>query len=207
MDNNAVLDQPPPAGDNQKAEKYLNQLIGLINQDKLQATHTDLNKFNIESIQDHYRMDLDEYEVEVNHSKQPDSGQDYFVLLFNNLEKIEQGGESCVNKVILAYTHLTQAQFMNFKRAADGALNRIKQAEEQKRFKEAMTPIDDVLTKIASTSLKELEPEEKIEAPKEDLADFTYPQPQKENQDFDNTPKASDYQPETQPQNQSQALI
>lgn len=177
----------PPAGDNEKAEKYLGQLINLINQNKLKVTHTDLNKFNIESIQDHYRMDLNEYEVEVNHSKQPDSGQDFYVLLFNNLKKIEQGGESCVNKVILAYTHLTQDQFMNFKRAADGALNRIKQAEEQKRFKEAMTPIDEVLTKIASTSLEEPEPEEKNEAP------------------FDNTPKASDYQ--TQPQNQSQALI
>lgn len=177
----------PPAGDNEKAEKYLNQLISLINQNKLKVTHTDLNKFNIESIQDHYRMDLNEYEVEVNHSKQPDSGQDFYVLLFNNLKKIEADGESCVNKVILAYTHLTQVQFMNFKRAADGALNRIKQAEEQKRFKEAMIPIDDVLTKIASSSLEE--PEEKIEAP------------------FDNTPKTSDYQPQIQPQNQSQALI
>lgn len=201
MENNAVLDQPPPAGDSEKAEKYLRQLIDLINQDKLKVTHTDLNKFNIESIQDHYRMDLGEYELEINHSKQPDSGQDFYVLLFNNLKKIEQDGESCVNKVILAYTHLTQPQFLNFKRAADGALNRIKQAEEQKRFKEAMTPIDDVLTKIASTSLEEpeesepeeIKPEEKVEAPEEDLADF------------DDSPKASDYQ--TQSQDQPQATI
>ena len=60
---------------------------------------------------------------------------------------------------------------------------------------------------------EESEPEEKTEAPKEDLSDLTYPQPQvqsqEENHNFDNSPKVSDFQlqPKIQPQDQSQALI
>jgi hypothetical protein len=203
-DQAPVENQPqvplPPAGDSEKAEKYLGQLIDLINQDKLVVYHTDLKKFEIALIQDHYRMDLDEYEVEINHSKQPDSGQDFYVLLFNNLKKIEEGGESCVNKVILAYTHLTENQFQNFKEAADGAIERARLREEEKRFKEAMAPIDNILSDMASSEQKE-EVEEKTEEPQEDLANFeeaNKPLTEDDLVNDDNEPKASDFQ--TQPQ-------
>lgn len=182
---------PPPAGDSEKAEKYLRQLISLIEADTLEVIHTDLKKFDITSIQDHYRMDLGEYEVEINHSKQPDTGQDFYVLLFNNLKKIEKAGESCINKVILAYTHLTQPQFVDFKEAADGALERKRKKEEEKRFAEAMAPIDNVLSSMTSKNLAE-EPEEKTDTEEinqdVDLADFaTEPAATAE-------PKASDFQ-------------
>lgn len=138
-------DSPPPSGDSEKAEKYLRQLIELAGQDKLPVYHTDLKKFDVDSIQDHYRMDFEEYEAEVSHSKQPDTGQDFYILLFNNLKKIEAAGESCVNKVILAYTHLTEAQFEDFKEAAEALLERKKKKEEEKRFAGAMAPIDKIL--------------------------------------------------------------
>lgn len=168
---------PPPAGDSEKSEKYLGQLISLIETDKLEVTHTDLKKFDITSIQDHYRMDLGEYEVEINHSKQPDTGQDFYVLLFNNLKKIEDKGESCVSKVILAFTHLSHNQFIDFKEAADRALERKRKKEEEKRFADAMAPIDNVLNNLTSSE-------------NSDLADFA----NEPNTDSDDEPKASDFQ-------------
>lgn len=158
---------PPPAGDSQKSEKYLNQLINLINQDTLPVTHTDLNKFNITSIEDHYRMNLDDYEVEINHSKQPDTGQDFYIMLFNNIKQLQSGGQNCVNKVILAYTHLTESQFESFKEAADSALERRHKAEEAKRFSAAMTPIDDLLNNLGSASPTEKTAEEEAETPED----------------------------------------
>lgn len=178
---------PPPAGDSEKADKYLRQLIELVNQDKLPVYHTDLKKFDINSIQDHYRMDFNEYEVEVSHSKQPDTGQDFYILLFNNIKKIETAGESCVNKVILAYTHLTEVQFEDFKEAAEALFERKRKKEEAKRFAGAMAPIDKILSDLSSTLS-----EEASSAPAEqntDLADFT---------DKSDEPKASDFQ--NQPQ-------
>lgn len=183
----AIQVPPPPAGDSEKAEKYLGQLISLIEADTLKVIHTDLKKFDIASIQDHYRMDLGEYEVEVNHSKQPDTGQDFYVLLFNNLKKIENAGESCVNKVILAYTHLSQNQFVDFKEAADGALERKRKEEEEKRFADAMAPIDNVLNNMASKSPAE-EPKEEFTSEDDDLADFAT-EPAESNDE----PKASDF--------------
>lgn len=191
-------DPPPPSGDSEKAEKYLRQLIELASQDKLPVTHTDLKKFDVDSIQDHYRMDFNEYEVEVNHSKQPDTGQDFYILLFNNLKKIENAGESCVNKVILAYTHLTQVQFEDFKDATDALLERKRKKEEEKRFTDAMAPIDNILSNLSSAPKTEEptvpeisddksdEPEQ-IEKPASDLADYT------------NEPKASDFPTPSQP--------
>lgn len=186
---------PPPAGDSEKAEKYLRQLIGLIEANTLEVIHTDLKNFDIASIQDHYRMDLGEYEVEINHSKQPDTGQDFYVLLFNNLKKIEKAGESCINKVILAYTHLTQPQFVDFKEAADGALERKRKKEEEKRFTEVMAPIDNVLSSMTSSHSvegpkEEFPSDEKKSAIEDvDLADFAT-EPNESNDE----PKASDFQ-------------
>lgn len=190
---------PPPAGDSEKAEKYLSQLIGLIKTDKLEVIHTDLKKFDIASIQDHYRMDLGEYEVEVNHSKQPDTGQDFYVLLFNNLKKIEEAGESCISKVILAYTHLTHSQFVDFKEAADGALERKRKKEEEKRFASAMAPIDNVLHEMASSN-PIAEQEEKFTSDQEEKADIADEADQdvdladfEEESDSDTNPKSSDF--------------
>ena len=182
---------PPPAGDSEKAEKYLRQLINLIETDALEVTHTNLKKFDIASIQDHYRMDLGVYEVEVNHSKQPDTGQDFYVLLFNNLKKIENAGESCVNKVILAYTHLSQNQFRDFKEASDGALERKRKIEEEKRFADAMAPIDNVLSNLTSSS-PITEPREESTSDNVDLADFAT-ETTEPNESHDE-PKASDFQ-------------
>lgn len=201
LDDN-TLSSPPPAGDSEKAEKYLGQLIDLIDQDKLKVAHTDLKKFDIATIEDHYRIDLDDYEVEVNHSKEPDSGQDFYVLLFNNLKKIKEGGESCVNKVILSYLHLTESQFSDFKKSADSAIEREKQREDAKRFSEAMAPIDEVLEKISQQEAGQREIVSQDEEQEEDLASFESPvELAEENQDINEEPKASDFQ------NQPQAII
>lgn len=136
---------PPPKGDSTKADQYTKRLIKLITENKVTVFHTDLKKFDLSSLQDHYRIDLGDYEVEVSHSKQPDTGKDFYVMLFNNLKRVQQDGNSCINKVILAYTHLTETQFKNFKEAALDQLERIHKAEEAKRFKQALAPIDQLL--------------------------------------------------------------
>ncbi|MDD2822684.1 MAG: hypothetical protein PHQ59_01250 [Candidatus Daviesbacteria bacterium] len=200
---------PPPAGDGEKSEKYLNQLIDLINQDKLPVSHTDLNKFEVASIEDHYRMDLGDYEVEINHSKQPDTGQDFYIMLFNNIKQIETQGQSCVNKVILAYTHLTEPQFEDFKEASDASIERIKKKEEAKRFAAVMSPIDELLGNLSSNTkteeepiqetMSESKPEENTNYQTEDLADFEDSKEEINNDSMENSPKASDFLTSSQP--------
>lgn len=138
---------PPPQGDIVRAEKYLSQLTDLIRRNKVKVAHTDLNKFNLNSIQDHYRVDLSDYEVEVSHSRHPDSDKDYYVMLFNNIDKIEEG---CAKKVILAYINLTEPQFKTFKSSCEEHLARKKQEEEQKRFQKVMEPIDSLLGDLSA---------------------------------------------------------
>lgn len=146
----------PPQGEKEQAEKYLQKLTGLINKDKLPVTHTDLKKFDLNSIQDHYSLDLEGYEVEVSHTKAPDSGQDFYIMLFNNVKRIQAENGSCNEKIILAYFHLSQDQFQNFKEAALGYIERKRQQEERKRFQENMAPIDQALENLES-GLKENE--------------------------------------------------
>lgn len=141
---------PPPLGSSEKAEKYLNQLINLISQGKVEVTKTDLSKLDITSLQDHYFINLKDYEVEVSHSKQPDSGRDFYVILFNNLKVVRENSESCTNKVILAYAHLTQQQFIKFKSTVGDFLEKRRKEEEDKRFQEALVPIDQALTQIST---------------------------------------------------------
>lgn len=188
---------PPPAGDNEKSEKYLKQLIELINQDKLPVSHTDLNKFNIASIEDHYRMDLGEYEVEINHSKQPDTGQDFYIMLFNNIKKIEGQEQNCINKIILAYTHLTQPQFEDFKEAADAAIERKRKKEEEKRFQEAMNPIDDLLSNLSTNSVpaENESTNDKVASDEEpeELASADDSVEEIDDDSKDDSPKASDF--------------
>lgn len=145
--SNPVTQLPPPSGDSDKADSYITQLVNLINTDKLQINHTDLSKFDPTSLQDHYRLDLKEYDIEVSHTKQADSGQDFFIMLFNNLKYVS---EKCTEKIILAYIHLTDSQFKIFKSAAEEQLERKRKEAEEKRFKEAMIPIDQMLEQLVT---------------------------------------------------------
>jgi len=141
---------PPPKGDTAEAEKYTKQLCELIADNKVLVAHTDLKKFDLASLQDHYRMDLGDYEVEVSHSKQPDNGKDFFVMLFNNLKKIQENGATCTNKVILAYIDLTEEQFKTFKNTAFEQQEAQRKKEEAQRFRQAIIPIDQLLTTISN---------------------------------------------------------
>ncbi|MCL4366273.1 hypothetical protein M1437_03535 [Patescibacteria group bacterium] len=138
---------PPPSGDPQKADYYITQLIELIKQDKLIVSRTDLSKFDPSALQNHYRLDLKNYEVELSHSKQPDSGKDFYIILFNNLKNVNN---ECAEKVILAYIHLSENQFNSFKSVADEQLERKRREAEEKRFKEAMAPIDQALEQLTT---------------------------------------------------------
>lgn len=147
--NSASSANTPPIGDSQKAEKYIAWLTDLISKDKLLVNHSDLKKFDISCMEDHYRVNLKDYEVEVSHSKHPETSADMFVLLFNSLQSSTTSSRS-----ILAFVYLTKEQFLKFKVVADDQIERIRKAAEEKRFKEAMHPIDNLLEQI---SLKEAE--------------------------------------------------
>lgn len=150
MDDSAISDVKlsPPQGEKEQAEKYLQRLIDLIDKNKLQVTHTDLKKFDLSSIQDHYSISLDSYEVEVSHTKAPDSGQDFYIMLFNNVRKIQASNGSCNEKIILVYFHLSPEQFRNFKTAAGSYIEKRRREEERKRFQEAMASVDQVLENL-----------------------------------------------------------
>jgi hypothetical protein len=132
----------PPRGDYQKAENYINKLVSLVEFGKLQVVHTDLQKFDPGSIQDHYRLDLQDYQIEISHSKLPNSGADSYVMLFTNLKNVSEGN---AEKAILAYTQLSNNQFNKFKTAAETQIEEKRRLEEEKRFNEALTPIDSLL--------------------------------------------------------------
>lgn len=138
---------PPPSGDFQKASKYIETLVELINQDKITVNHTDLSKFDPSALQDHYRIDLEQYQVEVSHSKHPNNGKDSYVILFNNLQKVK---DECLEKVILAYMHLDDEQFNSFKLASASQADRKKKLEEEKRLNQIMQPIDQILDDLSS---------------------------------------------------------
>lgn len=161
-----TVQTPPPAGDPQKAERYLNTLIDLINLDRLTVTHSDLKRFDPTSLQDHYRCRLDEYEVEVSHSKAADSGKNSYVMVFSNLRILQ---DNPGNRIILAFTYLTEEQFAKFKKASDEQLERERIRMEERRFKEAMLPIDSALEKLLSEKFSE-------EKAKEEDADETAPE-------------------------------
>lgn len=136
----------PPVGSPEEADNYIKTLIKLVDHDKLEVSHTDLKQFDPSTLQDHYRVTLgDDYEIEVSHSKAPDSEKEFYIILFNQLNRIQ---EVCVNKNILGYIHLTPAQFGTFKNAADSYLNKKKIAEEHEKFKSALSPIDDRLSQL-----------------------------------------------------------
>jgi hypothetical protein len=147
-----LSNQPPPRGDFEKAEQYISQLISLINQNKIEVFHTDLKKFDPTSLKNHFSISLKEYQIEISHSKHPNTDKDSYVMIFNNLKNLAQGqGE----KVILAYIYLADSQFGKFKLAADRQLEEKRRAEEEKKFKEALKPVDALLDEIQGESKKE----------------------------------------------------
>lgn len=139
----------PPRGDYQKAESYINRLVTLVEDGRLEVTHTDLQKFDPGSIQDHYRLDLNDYQIEISHSKLPNSGADSYVMLFTNLKNVEAGSAP---KAILAYTQLSNNQFEKFKAAADSQIEEKRRLEEEKRFKDALAPIDSLLNEAINNA-------------------------------------------------------
>lgn len=139
----------PPKGDSKKAEKYLNQLIDLVSKDKLKVTHTDLAKFDPSNLQDHYRVELKDYHTEISHSKKPDSGEDSYIMLFTNIKMISGG---CTEKVILAFMQLSADQYLKFKQMAAEQLNREEVRAQEKRFNEAMEPVQKALDEVANQS-------------------------------------------------------
>lgn len=150
------INLPPPSGDAIQAEKYLKQLIELIEQDKLEVSRTDLSKFDPSTLQDHFRLILKEYQVEVSHSKHPTSAQDQYIMLFTNIKNAADG--NC-EKIILAYMHLNSAQFSEFKTACTEQLERIRKAVEEKRLKEALAPIDQALGELSADPQQNLNPD------------------------------------------------
>ncbi len=136
----------PPMGDFERAEKYITQLINLIKQNKLLAHHTDLTKFDPSALEDHYRLDLADYQIEISHSKQPDSGKDLYIMLFNNTKL----PENSLEKTLLAYMYLTPDQFQSFKTAANNQIETLRKEEEEKRLQEALSPIDQALAKLTA---------------------------------------------------------
>ena len=142
----------PPRGDYQKAEKYIAQLCTLLEQNKIEVIHTDLKKFDPNSIQDHYRVALEDYHIEISHSKLPNSGADSYVMLFTNLKNVAAGS---ADKTILAYTQLSDSQFQTFKEAAQAQIEERRRKEEEKRFNDALSPIDNLLSQAKSSAAEE----------------------------------------------------
>lgn len=143
--SNQSPDISPPSGNPAQAEKYISQLIGLIEQDKLLVSRTDLANFDPSTLQDHYRLELADYRVEVSHSKHPSSGKDSYIILFTNIKNQDASCE----KIILAYLHLEHNQFIRFKTVFDQQITRFRKAEEEKRLKAALEPIDQILEQLS----------------------------------------------------------
>jgi len=153
--------QPPPGGDPQRAESYIKLLVQLLSDNKLIATHTDLTKFDPNALQDHYRVNISNYQIEVSHSKQPLTGRDMYVLLFINSPSVEDFYNA---KGIIAYLILSDTQFKRFKDVAEEQIETRRKVEEEKRFAKAIKPIDELLDKIAKEEVQTEKPE-KVSAP------------------------------------------
>lgn len=147
--------QKPPKGDVKKAQKYIDRLVELIESNRIQASQTDLSRFDPSAFRDHYKVDLKEYEIEISHSKTPNGGDDVYMMVFTNLQKIRETQESAeekIAKVILAYTRLTPEQFGQFKSVAQKQIEETHRREEEQRFEEAVKPIDDILDNTESVA-------------------------------------------------------
>lgn len=155
-DHNSNPLSKPPEGSFEKAEKYISKLVHLMDTTHVIVNHSDLSKFDPGSMQDHYWVDLQEYRIEVSHSKQPNSGQDAYVLVFTNLQRIkdelaQNPDQECLQKVILAYSKLNAQQFQRFKTSAKNQLEERRRIEEDKKFQDALKPIDNLLDNPSNT--------------------------------------------------------
>lgn len=136
---------PPPQGDEAKGEKYVSDLVRLIEQGKIQVHKTDLSQFNPSSLQNHYRVELNDFQIEISHSSHLDSGNNSYVIIFNNLKNIADGN---TEKAILAYIHLTEPQYKRFFKAAEEQIEKLKKVEDERRFLDAVKPLDNLLSEI-----------------------------------------------------------
>lgn len=136
---------PPPAGDALQAENYIRKLIHLVDKDIVEIARTDLSQFAVGSLQNHYRVVLNDYHVEISHSTHPQSGNSSYIMLFTNIRNYPQTGQ----KIILAYMHIHDIQFKDIKASADQQVARVKKRAEEKRLKDALKPIDQILDEIS----------------------------------------------------------
>lgn len=157
----------PPSGGPEQAQRYLEKLIKLINQEKIIVAHTDLSKIDPSSLQDHYYITLNDYHIEISHNKKADTGEDFYILLFNNLKQIRDG---CSEKVILAFMNLTEGQFEEFKETAKVQMDTIKAREDARRFADAVAPIDQVLE-----NLENFDPSLETSVPENNVSDIPKP--------------------------------
>lgn len=179
----------PPTADPHQANKYVDWVVELINKDKLEVIHSDLKKFDLSTMQDHYRISLQSYDVEISHSKHPKSGQDIFVMIFNNLSNISLANNS--PRVILAYLNLTREQFEKFKFSSDNQINRKWRQEQERRFKAAMAPVDELLDQISSGIIPQEEKPQAHEHSLNSVPEQPLPEPMKLPPVPDNPPQSS----------------
>lgn len=150
----------PPLGDSAKADRYVASLVKLIEKDRVKVIQTDLSRFDLSSMQNHYRIELGGYDVEISHSIQTETNKDFYTMLFNSIRHVQEG-ES--DKVVLAYIHLNDSQFARFKASADEYLERRQREADASRFTEVMAPIDDVLnTMVAEVDPNAVIPEQPL---------------------------------------------
>ncbi len=157
----------PPSADSEQAEKYINKLVKLMDHDIAIVHHTDLSKFDFSTFEDHYWIDLDNFRIEVSHSKRPDTGIDSYVIIFTNIKHMQDNPQ---DKVILAYIHLHSNQFIKFKSSAQDQLERRRKEEEEKKFKEAMSGVDEALEKLTDNIPEEDKRFEGYSDKKDDVA-------------------------------------
>ncbi len=157
-----TADNTPPKGDIEKAEKYVNQLVDLLNRKKIETSKTDLRKFDPTYLQNHYTINLKEYQIEISHSTHQDTGKHSYVMIFNNLGNLSQAGGG---KAILAYIYLTDSQFSKFKIVADRDIEERRRVEEEKRFNEAIKPIEDILGEASEGKDSVPDPAKSFEKP------------------------------------------
>src|SRR5579884_1003285 len=137
----------PPGGDSKQAQRYIDTLSELIKADKITVSQTDLSRFNSPSMEDHYRIDLQHYDAELSHNKNPETGEETFILIFNSINKFDNENPK---PVILSYLRLTDEQFLKLKQAADNQLEKFRQVQEEERFTTTMAPIDQMLSQLGA---------------------------------------------------------
>lgn len=191
----------PPIGDVSKAEKYIDRLIELMNKDKCTVTHSDLSKFGQSSMKEHFRISLGSYDAEVSHSLNPHQ-KDIYILLFTNTTQIKEGK---AKEAILAYINLSSELYKKIRMGVEDYLDRKFREAEQKRFNEAMQPIDDFIDQALKDEQKETPTliQEEITEPslEDDLVQETIglgPKPLADKEEDLNKP-FSMFKPDTQP--------